>query len=103
MRFPHPVTETCPTCGQPTVLAETWNGSVLRVHCGTWSHRCDTGFPASPPRGVTVADELDRFVADLAALVQNTAQAPEFSSRDRAAMRDILAVLSETRESGQHG
>jgi hypothetical protein len=41
MRFPNPVTEPCQTCGQSTVLAETWIGP-LRVHCGTWSHRCDS-------------------------------------------------------------
>jgi len=42
MRFPHPVTEPCPTCERPTVLAEIWTGSLLRVHCGTWGHRCDS-------------------------------------------------------------
>ncbi|MGH3913841.1 MAG: hypothetical protein ACRDTC_10595 [Pseudonocardiaceae bacterium] len=41
MRFPNPVAVTCPTCGQPTVLAETSLGSV-RVHCGTWRTQCDT-------------------------------------------------------------
>jgi len=40
MRFPHPVTVTCLTCGQPTVTAETAIGSV-RVHCGTWRWQCD--------------------------------------------------------------
>jgi hypothetical protein len=40
MRFPNPVTVTCPSCGQPTVIAEMSTGS-LRVHCGTWRWQCD--------------------------------------------------------------
>jgi hypothetical protein len=40
MRFPHPVSVICRTCGQPTVIAETALGSV-RVHCGTWRWKCD--------------------------------------------------------------
>ena len=41
MRFPHPIAVTCPTCGQPTVMAETSLGPE-RVHCGTWRWECDT-------------------------------------------------------------
>jgi ribosomal protein S27AE len=40
MRFLNPVAVTCPTCGQPTVVAETSIASV-RVHCGTWRWQCD--------------------------------------------------------------
>lgn len=47
MRFPNPVTVSCPSCGQPTVLAETPT-STLWVHCGTWRWQCDR--PGRRPR-----------------------------------------------------
>lgn len=57
MRFLNPVAVTCLTCGQPTVVAETWTGAV-RVHCGTWRWQCDipaTGIPHTDRYAVTPA------------------------------------------------
>ncbi len=63
MRFPNPVAVACPTCGQPTAVAETSIGAV-RVHCGTWRWQCDSAGTgtnhgeghAVAPSGVTAPD-----------------------------------------------
>ncbi len=65
MRFPNPVTVTCLTCGQPTVMAETSIGAV-RVHCGTWRWQCDIAGTSTehregyavPPMSLTALDAV---------------------------------------------
>lgn len=41
MIIPNPdgTRKPCPTCGEPTVIAQTATGAE-RVHCGTWERRC---------------------------------------------------------------
>ncbi|WP_199441707.1 hypothetical protein [Umezawaea beigongshangensis] len=42
MRIPNPdgTKRPCPTCGQPTVLAEIRPAQGQRVHCGTFRAEC---------------------------------------------------------------
>lgn len=43
MNIPNPdgTRKPCPTCSEPTVMAQTATG-LERVHCGTYTHRCHT-------------------------------------------------------------